>query len=141
MTAYLDSSVILRYILKGESAIKHALSFPRVVSSELTEVECRRTLHRLRMTNDLDDETVVKAAKRLDDVLDGIDLVVLSGRMKRRAMESFPVVVKTLDALHLATALAFHGTEGSEGVSVFSHDRSMNLCACALGLRAPLLEE
>lgn len=61
--------------------------------------------------------------------------------MKRRAMESFPVVVKTLDALHLATALAFHGTEGMEIVSVFSHDRSMNLCARALGLSVPLLND
>ena len=46
MVAYLDSSVILRHILLGEEPIRHALAFPRVVSSELTEIECRRVLHR-----------------------------------------------------------------------------------------------
>ena len=49
MVAYLDSSVVLRYILLGEATIRHALAFPRVVSSELIEIECRRVLHRYRL--------------------------------------------------------------------------------------------
>jgi hypothetical protein len=140
MTAYLDSSVILRHILIGESAILHALAYPRVLSSELVEIECRRVLHRLRMTNDLNDETMVQATERLDAVLKGIDLAAITAAVKQRAMESFPVIIKTLDAIHLATSLVFQASEGPGSMSVFSHDRSMNLCARALGLRAPLLE-
>ena len=42
MTAYLDSSVLLRHILLGEEPIRQALALPRVASSELIEIECRR---------------------------------------------------------------------------------------------------
>jgi len=42
MTAYLDSSVALRYILAGEVTIHHVLDYPRVISSELLELEITR---------------------------------------------------------------------------------------------------
>lgn len=38
MVAYVDSSVVLRYILTGEIVMKHVAEFPRVVSSELLEL-------------------------------------------------------------------------------------------------------
>ena len=92
-------------------------------------------------STDLDDESFVAATERLDAVLAGIDLATLTAPIRRRAMESFPVVVGTLDALHLATALVFDAAEGYGPLSVFAHERAMSLCARALGLRAPLLEE
>ena len=105
MTAYLDSSVLLRHILRGEEPIRHALEFPRVVSSELIEIECRRVLHRCRLAGELTDETLAVARERLDEVLAGIDLLEMSRQIKQRAMDPFPVNVRTLDALHVATAL------------------------------------
>ncbi|MBN1193357.1 MAG: type II toxin-antitoxin system VapC family toxin [Coriobacteriia bacterium] len=136
MVAYLDSSVILRHILLGEEPIRHALAFPRMVSSELTEIECRRVLHRYRLAAQLTDEGLTEARERLDAVLQGIDLLELTRPIKQRAMESFPVHVRTLDALHISTALAV--AEGSDGLSLFSHDREMNLCARSLGLAVAL---
>lgn len=138
MVAYLDSSVVLRHILVGDVTIRHALDCPSVVSSELVEIECRRVLLRCRLQNDLTDETLVEAVRRLDAVLDGIDLVELSPAIKRRAMESFPVSVKTLDALHLATALAARATTDDGKIVLFSLDRAMNLGASALGMVTPL---
>ena len=134
MTAYLDSSVLLRHILLGEESIKHALEFPRVVSSELLEIECRRVLHRYRLAGELTDESSASARERLDSVLDGVDLLEMTKPIKLRAMDPFPVSVRTLDALHISTALMI--TDGSDGLSLFSHDRGMNLCARSLGLRA-----
>jgi len=49
------------------------------------------------------------------------------------------VVVKTIDALHLATILALAKEENE--VHVFSHDKAMNLCARALGFKTPLAEK
>lgn len=138
MIAYLDASVVIRHILRGDVTIRHALEYPTVLSSELVEIECRRVLLRCRLQDDLTDETLVEAVRRLDGVLGGIDLVDLSPAIKRRAMESFPVSVKTLDALHLATALAVAAAADNGKIVMFSHDRAMNLGAYALGMLTPL---
>lgn len=57
-------------------------------------------------------------------------------------MDAFPVVVKTLDALHLASALAYAesylDSESDETLLVFSHDEARNRCARALGFATPL---
>lgn len=138
MIAYLDSSLVLRYILKGESTIKHAFAFELVVSSELLEIECRRVLHRCRMQGELNDHTFVTAVSRLEKVLAGIALIGLSVEVKKRAMDSFPVVIKTLDALHLATALFCAEKRPEEKIHVFTHDEGMNRCAAVLGFGVPL---
>ncbi len=136
MVAYLDSSVVLRHILLGEEPIRHALEFPQVVSSELLEIECRRVLHRCRLAGELTDESMATARERLDAVLGGVDLLEMTKPIKQRAMDPFPVSVRTLDALHVSTALMVADT--TDGLSLFSHDRAMNLCARSLGLTAAL---
>ena len=136
MVAYLDSSVLLRHILLGEVPIRHALEFPRVVSSELIEIECRRVLHRCRLAGEFDDEALALARERLDAVLSGIDLLELSAQIKQRAMDPFPVHVRTLDALHIATVLVVAADAG--GTALFSHDKGMNVCARSLGITAAL---
>lgn len=133
-----ETPVALRYLLSGGVEIRHALEFPRVVSSELLEIECRRVIQRCRLQGLLDDVGMVAAAGRLEELLSGIDLLELSRAVKERAMESFPVIVKSLDALHLSTALLLPGSGEGEAVDVFSLDRQMNLCAQALGLPAAL---
>ena len=139
MVAYLDSSVLLRYVLLGDTGLQHAMNYPGLVSSELLEIECRRTINRCRLQNELDDTSLVQALQRLDDTLEMIDLIELDSRIKSRAMGSFPVVTKTLDALHLSTVLVLAEQEEAAGIQVFSYDKAMNLCARALGFGAPLL--
>ena len=138
MVAYLDSSVILRHILLGEDVIRHALACELVVTSELTEIECRRVIHRYRLEGNLDDDGFMIAAGRLDEVMEGITLLSLVSRVKDRAKGAFPVTVKTLDALHLASAAVFAETRINESVLIFSHDSTMNRCAAALGFATPL---
>jgi len=138
MIAYLDSSVALRHILNGEATIRHAFAVGSVVSSELLEIECRRVIHRCRLEGELTDDAVVAAMGRLDAVLAGLSLIGLSTKVKRRAMDAFPVSVKTLDALHLASALVLAESSPEEAILVFTHDAAMNRCAKALGFRAPL---
>jgi len=142
MVAYLDSSVVLRHILLGEIVIEHAFAGGRVVASELLEIECRRVLHRYRLSGDLDDQGYVEAVARLEAVLAGVTILALTDWVKRRAMDAFPVLVKTLNALHLASALAYADAylnrDENEQLLVFSHDADMNRCAVAVGLEAPL---
>lgn len=142
MVAYLDSSVVLRHILLGEIAIDRAFACERVVASELLEIESRRVLHRYRMNGDLDDQGYVDALARLEAVLSGITTLALTEWVKRRAMDTFPVNVRTLDALHLASAIAYAeaylNRDESRQLLVFSHDVGMNRCAAALGFGTPL---
>ena len=142
MVAYLDTSVVLRHILLGEIAIRHAFSVGRVVTSELTRIEARRVIHRHRLNGDLDDDGFVAASDRLESVLSGLAVVDLTTAVKTRAMAAFPVVVNTLDALHLATALlyaeSYLDAAANEQMLLFSHDAGMNRCAAALGLATPL---
>ena len=134
MVAYLDSSVLLRAILSDDSAIDQTRQLP-VFSSELLEIECRRAIFRDRSTGQLDDPKFLRALKRLQTYLEETELVEIDGGIKRRAMEAFPVHVKTLDALHLATALAIESQ--GESVVMFSFDQGMNRAARALGMAAP----
>ena len=49
MIAYLDSSVLLRLVLGQRDALKEWKEVSRGVVSALVEVECQRTLDRLRL--------------------------------------------------------------------------------------------
>ena len=49
MIVYLDSSVLLRVILGQRNALKEWRSIEQGVASALVEVECLRTLDRVRL--------------------------------------------------------------------------------------------
>ncbi len=138
MVAYIDSSVVLRHILLGDIAIEQALTCPRVVSSELLEIECRRVIQRERLLGHLDDTGLVLAVRRLEKVLAGISLMRLSEEIKKRAMAAFPVIVKALDALHLASAEQMSISKPDEVIVLFSYDAAMNRCAQTMGFAASL---
>ena len=59
-----------------------------------------------------------------------------SSVLLRHILLGDPVHVRTLDALHIATALAVAVDAG--GTALFSHDKGMNLCARCLGIPAAL---
>jgi len=69
------------------------------VSSVLVEVETYRALARYAPS----------ALTRLAQVLDLIDLVDLTPAIRVRAQAVDPVTVRSLDAIHMATALHIHG--------------------------------
>ncbi|MDY7030042.1 MAG: PIN domain-containing protein [Spirochaetota bacterium] len=137
MVGYVDISVLLRHILLGDSSIKHVLACERIISSELLEIESRRVIHRYRIDGEIEDEGFVQANTRLNEVVSGISLIALSSAVKRRAMGAFPVHVKILDILHLASALVYADTSPGRNVLIFSFDTGMNRCAYALGFTAP----
>ncbi len=141
MVGYLDSSVVLRYILLGESAIQHALACENIISSELLEIECRRVFHRYRMDGNIDDDGLLQAFTRLHEILTGISIIALSRTVKNRAMGPFPVSIKTLDALHLASALIFAESREDKPLLIFSHDIGMNRCARLLNFSTPLWQD
>ncbi|MCG8477523.1 MAG: PIN domain-containing protein [Spirochaetales bacterium] len=138
MIAYVDTSVVLQFILEGDVALNRAFEFPTTVSSELLEIEAVRTLERLRMQRVLDDQTRAEATIRLQSVLDALDVWEISRAVKTRSRDAFPTIIGTLDAIHLATALCHPEAREPKGIGVFTYDRQMALCAAALGMTTPL---
>ena len=59
-------------------------------------------------------------------------MIELTRRSLRRALEPFPVGVRTLDALHLATMGFIH--DGGESLQLASYDNRLIAAAQALGI-------
>ena len=136
MRTYVDSSVVLRYILKGDPALE-ALNPPAVVgSSDLLIIECQRVLQRERMAGHLDDQQYAEAAASLEEILGQIHLIEIGPAVKRRAAAAFPTVIGTLDAIHLASALLWADAEPGNEVTILTLDKQLALCARSLGLKA-----
>jgi hypothetical protein len=64
--------------------------------------------------------------------LAGIALAPVDQIVLRRAGEPFPTPIKTLDAIHLATALLLNSAIG--GIVLLTHDRQLGVAALACGL-------
>ena len=132
MKAYLDTSVILRKLLGEPGALKEWGHWDEGCTSELARVESMRVLDRLRLQGSLDDGEVAEKMSLLREVLETADLITLDSAILERASRSYPTVVGTLDAIHLASALLY--LEHENGKLLFmTHDRRLGTAAQALG--------
>lgn len=132
MTAYLDTSALLRLVLREPGALEDLRSYDALVSSELIVVESARTIDRLRLQGAL---TVEEAAARLRAVtewLEAIDLVLVRAPVLRRASEPLPTPLGTVDAIHLATALIWRERMGALP-AMATHDTALGLAARTFG--------
>lgn len=132
MTVYLDTSVVLRALLDADDAVPGWGAWDLAFSSELMGVEARRALDRLRLERALDDGALADAHDALAATERAIGLIRLTPVVLRRASLPMPTSVKTLDAIHLASALLF--AEQRAGGLVFGTcDRRQATAARALG--------
>lgn len=141
MVGYLDSSVLLQNLLEDDQGLKHALTCDYVISSELINIECCRIIHRYRLEGQLNESDFLRSLMRLEESLEEISMIKLVDEIKQRAAEAFPTIIKTLDALHLSSAIAYQKRLHDEKIIVFSYDRQFNRCARALGFVTPFLSE
>jgi len=124
---------VLRIALGERGRLRAWKRITRAFTSELCQVECYRVLDRLRLAGALDDREIAKRREIVDAHLDGMETGVLDRRILRRAAEPMPTTLGTLDAIHIATALALRARHPT--LAVATHDEAMSLAARALGLR------
>ena len=139
MKVYLDTSLVLAYLLEGDRRLEAVPGHRVVASSRLLWVEVSRALERAVRQEQLSADDGVVARRAFVQLAKGITRLRLDERVLRRGESSYPLVVRTLDALHLATALVWSADDSPEDTEVWSLDRPMNLCAAALGFATPLL--
>jgi hypothetical protein len=131
--AYVDSSVVLGHILRGDPTLA-GVSAEAAGSSDLLVIECQRVLQRERMSGHLDDHQYAEAVALLDAIVDRLVLIEMGAAVKRRAAGPFPTVIGTLNAIHLASAILWQEMEPGSQVDILTHDKQLALCARALGL-------
>ena len=125
---YLDSSVVLAQLFAEDRSLPEAATEGSLVSSRLLEYEVWNRIHARGLTDSHGSE----ARASLGRVL----LMDLTQPILARALEPFPISVRTLDALHLAT-IEFLRERGQE-IDLASFDKRLMAGALALGI--PLYE-
>ena len=128
---YLDSSVFLRHLFghRGQLQIK---GFPLLAASELLGIEVHRTIDRYRLEKKITDRETGLLKQEAESFFRGIELVAITRLVKKRASESFPSILGTLDGLHMASALLLKEKKYS-AIQMATHDEQLQNCARALG--------
>jgi len=131
--AYLDTSALLRLVLREPGALEELRSCEALVSSELVAVESLRTIDRLRLQGALSLDEAASRRGTVAEWLEAVDLVLLRRLVLARASEPFPTPLGTLDALHLATALVWR-ERAQQALVMATHDRDLALAARSFGI-------
>ena len=132
MTAYIDTSALLRLVLREPGALDDLRSYDGLVASELIAVESARTIDRLRLQGALTMDEAAGRRRAVADWLEAIDLVLLRPPVLSRASEPLPTPLGTLDSIHLATALIWRDRMG-ELPTMATHDSALGLAARTFG--------
>jgi uncharacterized protein len=129
---YLDTSTVLRVLLGQRPILDDWGRWEQAYTSDLAGVEARRVIDRLRLDGMLDDTGMVAALEELAHIEAGIGRIGMTRVVLRRASLPMATAVKTLDALHLASALLFQERRGVSLVFA-THDAQQAIAARALG--------
>jgi predicted nucleic acid-binding protein len=132
MTAYVDTSALLRIVLREPGALDELRSYDALVSSELIAVESARTIDRLRLQGSLTSDEAAARLRTVTEWLEAIDLVLLRPPALSRATEPLPMPLGTLDAMHLSTALIWRDRMGPLR-ALATHDSALASAARAFG--------
>jgi len=129
--AYIDTSVVLRIALGEPQPLRQWRSIEMASASELVRVEALRTVDRARIALRLPDEEIAERRQAVLLILSGFHIGRVDARVLERAADPFPTLVRTLDALHLATALLVRVEH--EDLVFATHDRQLATAARAVG--------
>ena len=127
---YLDTSVLLAWLLAEDRRPDDTLWTQTLVASRLLEYEVWTRLHARNLSDSLGE-----SARNL---LGRVAFVELAPRVLGRALEGFPLPVRTLDALHLASFSFL--LESGQVPRLASYDRRMLDVAQAMGWPLAALE-
>lgn len=133
MIAYLDTSALLRLVLREPDALDDLRSCEALVSSELLAVESLRTIDRLRLQLALSPEEAASRRVVVSEWLEAVDLVLLRRPILARASDPLPTALGMLDAIHLATALVWRDRM-RQTLVMATHDGGLALAARSFGM-------
>ena len=133
MITYLDASVILRRALSQPGPALEWDQVGETISSSITEVECFRALDHVRLHGTEDEIAHARSRELMYRAFESCDVLEVGPAVLSRASMPLPTSLKTLDAIHLATALVYREVTGTPLVMA-THDRALARASRAMGL-------
>ena len=121
---YLDSSVVLAQIFSEDRTPPPEIWAEKLISSRLLEYELWNRVHARKLGR--------SHGAHIAGLSRDIELIDLGTNVLARAIEPFPLPVRTLDALHLAT-IEYLRSEAI-AVELASYDARLKAGAAALGI-------
>ena len=131
MIVYVDTSVVLRVLLHEPNRIGIWAQWNKAYSSALWRIEALRAVDRLRLTHEISDTEVAELVRDIQITHETFAIHPITNQVLQRASETFPTVVGTLDAMHLATALSIREIESLD--LLLTHDSQLSTAARSLG--------
>ena len=131
MIVYVDTSVVLRILLHEPNPVGIWGQWNKAYSSALWRVEALRTVDRLRLTHEISDTEVAELVRDIQMTHETLAIHPVTNQLCQRASETFPTVVGTLDAIHLATALSVREIDNVD--LLLTHDSQLGTAARSLG--------
>jgi predicted nucleic acid-binding protein len=131
MIVYVDTSVVLRILFHEPNPVEFWGQWSKAYSSALWRVEALRTVDRLRLTHEISDTEVADLVRDIQIAHETFAIHPVTNQIFQRASETFPTVVGTLDAIHLATALSIREIENLD--LLLTHDSQLAIAARSLG--------
>ena len=137
MNVYAESSAVLAWLLGEDSAprVREVLTGATLVlASDLTLIECDRVLIRAVALGEIAEADAADRRAQLNAAAAHWHVLRVSTEIVERARRPFPgEPVRTLDAIHLASALA--ARSAIAGVHLLSLDDRIRTAARGLGLQ------
>ncbi len=135
MKIYAESSAVLAWLL-GEDAAPRVrellIKAELVIASDLTLLECDRVLIRAVALGEVDEAGATDRRAHLNAAAAHWHMLRVSAEIVERARQPFPAEpIRTLDAIHLASALAARA--GVAGVTLLSLDDRIRRAGQQLG--------
>jgi predicted nucleic acid-binding protein len=134
VSVYIDSSVLVRILLREPSPVPDWGVWDLAISSELTRLEVMRAVDRIRVLSGATSEEMERLSGVAAMLLAPLELLPLRARVLRRASGPFPTVISASDAIHLASALLWQEDTGHD-LTLLTHDRQLRAAATACGLQ------
>jgi len=131
MIVYVDTSVVLGILLHEPNPLGIRGKWNKAYSSALWRVEALRTIDRLRLTHEISDTEVADLVSDVQITHETFAIHPVTNHVFQRASETFPTVVGTLDAIHLATALSIREIENVD--FLLPHDSPLRTAVISLG--------
>jgi len=137
VTLYAESSAVLAWLLDqpgGWPAFDDLRNADLVVTSELTLIECDRALHRYASVGRIEASTAEHLRAELSGIVSAWGVTPISAEVVGRARASFPDDrIRTLDAIHLASALTARADLGD--IELLTFDDRIRATGNLLGFR------
>jgi predicted nucleic acid-binding protein len=137
LTLYAESSAVLAWLLGEDAgaAVRDALAGAAiVVASDLTLIECDRVLIRATVLGDITEAHAADRRAHLNAAAVGWQVMCIGQEIVERARRPFPgEPIRTLDALHLASALV--ARQAIAGLELLSLDDRIRAAGRRLGIR------